>query len=572
MNLRKKATLTTLCLVIIISVIMLVVVRNELLEGFSYVELNDVKHQINRVDNELSHKISDLDRLTCNYAIADDTYEFLLYNYTDYIHSKWVDQVFEYNDVDIIVYFDYDGNVIFSRSYNLAAETETVLLTEFNRFFIENDLVCRFSSVRDEKRGFVSVSESMFLVASRPIVKSDGGGPVKGVVLMCKELNLDRVGDIAEKVSLNCTTVALSDSSLSPDFEEAQLVMKVHSDSYIKANNDTSISGYFFLVDVFGSPCGILRVDVSREVYQQGVGTTNTYTGITLAGLFLFGVASITFLDRTFLSKVTSLTKEVTIISNKKDLSSRIPSKKKKSSDEISLLTESINDMLEKIQVITEELKVAQRFSAIGELSVMIAHDLRNPLQGIKIATNYLERNKKFDDEKTKKILKIIDDDVDYCEKIVQDLLGYSKEIKLVFSKVSIGDLVSSSLTHIQVPDNVCIVNQINSEVCVKVDKDKIVRVFDNLIKNAIDAMADGGNLTIKTAKTSKLCIFFADTGEGISEENMEKLFTPLFTTKAKGMGFGLSICKRIIEAHDGTISVETVLNKGTTFILELPL
>jgi signal transduction histidine kinase len=97
-------------------------------------------------------------------------------------------------------------------------------------------------------------------------------------------------------------------------------------------------------------------------------------------------------------------------------------------------------------------------------------------------------------------------------------------------------------------------------------------RAFINLIKNAVDAMPDGGKLTITSERANgKVKIAFADTGMGISEENLKKLFGPLFTTKAKGMGLGLAICKRVVEAHGGMISVESVVGKGTVFTIIIP-
>jgi signal transduction histidine kinase len=104
------------------------------------------------------------------------------------------------------------------------------------------------------------------------------------------------------------------------------------------------------------------------------------------------------------------------------------------------------------------------------------------------------------------------------------------------------------------------------------VDASKIERVFVNLIKNAIDAMPNGGELTIQSAKSSgNMEVRFADTGEGMTDEVKEDLWKPLKTTKAKGMGLGLAICKRIIEAHGGSIEVESAQGRGSTFMVVLP-
>jgi signal transduction histidine kinase len=99
------------------------------------------------------------------------------------------------------------------------------------------------------------------------------------------------------------------------------------------------------------------------------------------------------------------------------------------------------------------------------------------------------------------------------------------------------------------------------------------VRVFVNLIKNAIDAMPNGGTLEIKSSQEKDTAVIsFADTGQGISHDTLPKIFTPLFTTKAQGMGFGLSISKRIVEGHGGKIAVESEEGKGTTFTVIFPL
>jgi signal transduction histidine kinase len=133
--------------------------------------------------------------------------------------------------------------------------------------------------------------------------------------------------------------------------------------------------------------------------------------------------------------------------------------------------------------------------------------------------------------------------------------------------------LLLESLAMSQVPEKVKIVNCLKNNPNLKVDSDKIKRVFINLIKNAVDAMPNGGKLTIDSKQINDVLeLSFSDTGTGISDEVMPKLFSPLFTTKAQGMGFGLAICKRLIEAHAGTISVKTAKGKGTTFIVTLPI
>jgi PAS domain S-box-containing protein len=220
-----------------------------------------------------------------------------------------------------------------------------------------------------------------------------------------------------------------------------------------------------------------------------------------------------------------------------------------------------------------ERLVKSERLAAIGELAGMIGHDLRNPLAGIRNATYFLKKKgKAISDAQAKEMLEIIDNAISHSDKIINDLLDYSREMHLEVTESTLPTLLDTALRMIQVPNRIQILNHVHEEAKITVDTDKIIRIFVNLIKNAIEAMPDQGTLEISSCQ-KKDCveIVFADTGKGIPEETLPKIFTPLFTTKAQGMGFGLAICKRITDAHGGTITVKTVLNKGTTFVIFLP-
>ena len=221
-----------------------------------------------------------------------------------------------------------------------------------------------------------------------------------------------------------------------------------------------------------------------------------------------------------------------------------------------------------------ERLVKSERLAAIGELAGMVGHDLRNPLAGIKNAAYYLKKKgTEISEAQTKEMLEIIDEAIGRSDKIINDLLDYSREMHLELTKYLAHTLVDEAIGVIKVPDRIQILNLVQEEIWICVNVDKMMRVFINLIKNAIDAMPENGTLKITSFQTTDyLKIAFADTGKGIPEITLKKLFTPLFTTKAQGMGFGLAICKRIIEAHGGTITVKTVLNKGTTFTIALPV
>lgn len=170
-------------------------------------------------------------------------------------------------------------------------------------------------------------------------------------------------------------------------------------------------------------------------------------------------------------------------------------------------------------------------------------------------------------------MLGILDKAIDHSDRIINNLLEYAREMHIELTDCSMSTLLEAAIGMIHVPDTIQILNQVNQKTKVRVDANKILRVFINLIKNAIDAMPDKGKLEITSRQTKNwVKIIFADTGIGIPDDILLKLFSPLVTTKAQGMGFGLAICKRIVETHGGNITVKTKLNKGTTFTVALPI
>ncbi|MGQ9506549.1 MAG: PAS domain S-box protein [Candidatus Bathycorpusculaceae bacterium] len=237
-------------------------------------------------------------------------------------------------------------------------------------------------------------------------------------------------------------------------------------------------------------------------------------------------------------------------------------------------LEKKVEERTRELKRSQEQLLKAQRLAVIGELAGMVGHDLRNPLTSIAGAQYYLKKRLSLEaNSKIRDMLDLIERNIAYSNKIINDLLDYSREIELEISESNPKSLVKEALRLVKIPKNVQILDLTKSKPKIRVDSEKVRRVFVNLIRNAVEAMPKGGKLTIKSREVGEnLEMVFADTGIGMSKQTLEKLWTPLFTTKAKGMGFGLAICKRFVEAHGGSISVKSVLGKGTTFTVTIPI
>ncbi len=221
-----------------------------------------------------------------------------------------------------------------------------------------------------------------------------------------------------------------------------------------------------------------------------------------------------------------------------------------------------------------EKLVKAEKLASIGELAGQIGHDLRNPLAAIKNGI-YIIRKKDNQLEWAKKeeIFGWIENSIEDSNRIIASLVDYSSELNLRLEQCTPKSLVLHALSNIQVPDRLNIINNATDDVKMFLDAQRMEKVFASIIKNAIDATPEKGIIQIQSMlKEVNIEISFTDSGTGIPENILPKLFAPLVTTKAKGMGMSLAICKRIVEAHGGKIAVESAVGKGTTFTIKLPI
>jgi signal transduction histidine kinase len=397
------------------------------------------------------------------------------------------------------------------------------------------------------------------MIASKPILTSQNEGPIDGALIFGRYMDSREIEYLSQLAGFSLALRSVGLADLPSDFELAYSKMSDGSMVVVQPLNSDLIGGYALTKDVYGNSAFILRVDSSRDIYQQGLSTVNYFMCSSAAICIIFSGGMMISLEGGVvypLSRITAAIKGMGRGFNDVQANPRL------GTDEISMLSQAIKDTM------------SQRLAAIEELAGMIGHDLRNPLTGIAAAVYYLKtRYASAMDAKGVEMLKIIEDDVDYSNKIINDLLDYSGSIHLEVTETNPRLLIEKSLSLLTVPKNVQLIDETKVEPELMVDVEKLKRVFSNIMKNAFDAMPDGGVLRIESRKSMENVEFiFADTGIGMSKETLQKIWVPLFTTKAKGMGFGLPITKRLVETHGGSISVTSTLGKGTTFTVILPI
>jgi len=235
-------------------------------------------------------------------------------------------------------------------------------------------------------------------------------------------------------------------------------------------------------------------------------------------------------------------------------------------------LTCIIHDIT-KLKELERRLVKSERFASIGELAGQVGHDLRNPLTAIKNGAYYLIKREKGLTETGRKMLETIDNAVEDSDRIISCLVDYASDLRLDVSPCTLKSLFSSALQKIEIPKRIEVIDHLLYEPEIFLDVSKVENVITRIIRNAIEAMPQNGTLELRsTQKGSNIEIAFIDSGVGIPANILSKVFSPLVTTKAKGMGLGLAICKRIVEAHEGKIKVKSTEGKGTTFTITLPI
>jgi two-component system, NtrC family, nitrogen regulation sensor histidine kinase NtrY len=251
-----------------------------------------------------------------------------------------------------------------------------------------------------------------------------------------------------------------------------------------------------------------------------------------------------------------------------------------KEHDEIGSLVSEYNRMIEELSKSAELLAKSERESAWREMAKQVAHEIKNPLTPMKLSVQHLQRTYKDNapdmDEKMERLTKTIIEQIDTLSSIATEFSNFAKMPKANLAQIDLHQTIVNAVDLYKNAEEAEIVfeNKCTSVPRVFADKEQLIRVFNNLIKNAIQAIPENtkGLVRIVLSKEEKYyLVSISDNGQGISEEVLDKIFMPNFTTKTGGMGLGLAMVKNIVETIGGRISFETKNREGTTFYVSLP-
>ena len=482
-------------------------------------------------------------------------------------------------------------------------QSESSALAEKARFNIIDTPMARPSTKTEEKSGMAIVSASPVFDSSQNLIGILYGGLLLnrnyGLVDKVKQTVFQNVvykGKDIGTATIFQDDVRISTNVLNTDGARAvgtRIAEDVYNQVVVQGEpwtgrayvvNDWYITAYEPIRNVSGAVIGILYVGVLEQKYNDLRNQAIMAFMIISALVVLFSIGLSYILSRSISVPVHRL-----VIASKELSKGNLEVKvEKTSNDEIGLLADAYNSMANALRERDERLKEftrkkfmeSERLALIGQLAANVAHELNNPLQGIVTYSHLLLERNSIDDPTRQSLQKIVVQ-ANRSRDIIRGLLDFSRQRKPDKTLCNINNLLQESLSFLEnqaLMHNIQIITQLDNNLpSIVIDPSQVQRVFINMIVNAAEAMNGNGQLSISTKRDlAKDCIeiTFSDSGTGISEENLEKIFDPFFTTKetGHGVGLGLAISYGIIKEHGGTVSVESEVGKGTTFIIRLPI
>jgi signal transduction histidine kinase len=330
---------------------------------------------------------------------------------------------------------------------------------------------------------------------------------------------------------------------------------------------------------------GVLNLDYSLASMESAMLESSQFFSLSMLGMILLLTGGVSLIFQRFVRRPLQLMSDKMAEVEAGDLTAHLEHRYE---DEVGRLMGSFNSMVDKLRLANNELQQCHyqqmervdRLASVGEMSAGIAHEIKNPLAAISGAISVLASDFPEDDPRREVVSKVLEQ-ITRLDKVTTDLLFFGKPGKPSFDFVDANDLLQKTLFFIaQHPEarNVHQVKEYTRDLPpVWVDPKQLQQVFFNVIINAIQAMNEGGTLLIQTEfadpeSRSKVRVLIGDTGPGISDEELEKIYTPFYTTKTQGTGLGLAICRQLMEQQGGSMTISSRLGQGTRVTIELPV
>lgn len=561
-----------------------------ILSSFQSLEKEKMRANIQRFHNTLDNEITQLQTTTRDWSQWDDTYQFVGGEYNEYIALNTDNETMTNLQVNVMLYMNKSGDIFFEKWFDYNEQKMMNASRLLNSYIYKNSSLVHFNTLNDSIAGIMRLPEGFMLIASLPILTSSREGPINGAMILGRYLDDSKLQLLATMTNLSVSISDYYNVNSSSDFQKASLSLTKNGMTFIEPINDHSIAGFSVETDLFGQPAFFIKITSQRDIYEYGVAAVQTFQILLIIIVLLLSIILVLFLDKTLLRRLDILSKQVHIIGEKKDFSSRLTIK---GHDELNDFANLTNKTLQTIEDINRSLeqKVLDRTKKINlllnqknEFIHQLGHDLKTPLTPLNALVPIVKE--KEQDPKLKELLHVILNNIEYMKNLVTKTLSLaqlnSPNYIFHFEEINLAQHVHQILEMEKIffmGKNVIIHNNIPLDIVVKVDPLQMKELFDNLISNAVKySQPENIDITLDVRNTNDaIIVSFTDTGIGLEPNQIDHVFDEFYKADPsrhdlQSTGLGLSICKRIIENHGGKIWVESQgTGKGSTFYFTIP-
>lgn len=403
MMLRRKLVLFIGMAILVLLVVQYFFSNFILLTSIETIEREDTYKNVGRVLNAFSQEEARLNISVSDWARWNDTYEFVQGNLSEYPTQNLMDETFENFQINVMLFINRSGQFVYGEAFDLIKGEEMPVPQSLEQHIGAGSLLLNHPTIRSTINGILVLPDRLMFISSWPVLTNEGEGPIQGSLIMGRYLDDVVIKRIETITQLKVTVRLLNDPKLSEDYQKAIASLSEGAPIFVQPLNTTDVAGYALLNDIYGAPSLIIRVDIPRAIYAQGIAIMNSFFIVFLATCLTSVGITLLLVEKVLLYRLNKLRMNVKTIGFHKDIIARV--EEPTGNDEVSELTHAINGMLEQLQKSQEELN-------------RLARSLHETNENLKTKIDELEMYKKITIGRELKMVEMKKEIDELCNKL----------------------------------------------------------------------------------------------------------------------------------------------------------
>lgn len=576
------------------------------LGSFAQLEEENLLTNVKRVENALSDELEKINSTGGDWAPWNETRDFVLGTNDGYIEDNLNVGPIVNLGINFMVFLNGSNEFVHGFSVDIEAQSTVKTLDSLISHITGNKKLLSHKGAKDSKTGIIMIPESVVLLSAWPISENNYGDKISGTLVVGRYLDAAKISELAEQTELDLEFVR-TDQLLSAEFASAQSSISENNPVAIRLSGNDYIEGYTGLTDLYGKSCLLVKVQMPRDIYAHGLASSNYFMAALVAVGAVLAVALLFALQKVVLGPVSKLTDHASFIAQTDNFSVRL---RLESNDEIGTLSREFDNMVGEVAEARKKLMDQSFHCGMAELASGVLHNVRNTLTPITVEIEKLCKDidkspadqlemarKELDEgdpseERKKDLTEFLEVGTKGLVSFVKDVQGRLQTVANPIHKIeqilAEQDSVSRAEQPVEifkldelVEDSISLLgNDMKQNISIELDESvkelkevkanriSLLQVFSNLLINASESIHSAGitdgriSISASTEQTDrgeKVHVQVSDNGDGITAENLERIFERGFSTKEQGhSGLGLHWCSNSLSANNGNIYGES--------------